>query len=146
MIASLNVASLTAEPQPEFHNVLQKSTSMAKFLYINQIQLESKVSDGVLYERQHTGGLAEAGFAQVLQETLPKYDSRFSQGVNGYWTFQIKLARANSGSKWHSFAKSLPDGIQTIKRRRPTKWKTMANGDTWVEKWTDVKEFKVIVY
>ena len=126
---------------PEFHDVLQKSPNMAKYLYENQIQLESKVSDGVIYTRMHRGGMVETGFAEVLQETLKKYDLRFSQGVSAYWTFQIRIARKNSGSKWHSYAKSLPSGIQTIKRRKPTGWM----GER-VTSWSDVAERKVIVY
>ena len=126
---------------PEFHNVLIKSPSMANYLYNNQIQPESKVSDGVIYSRTHPGGEADNGFGEVLQETLKKYDSRFSQGVNAYWTFQIRLARVNSGSKWHSYAKSLPSGIQTIKRRTPSRWFAER-----VVGWLDVAEMKVIVY
>ena len=114
---------------------------MANYLYEDQIQPESKVSDGVIYSRSHPGGKADDGFGEVLQETLKKYDSRFSQGVNAYWTFQIRLARVNSGSKWHSYAKSLPSGIQTIKRRTPARW--MAER---VVGWSDVAEKKVIVY
>jgi len=136
---SLNATSLTAVP--EFHNVLLKSPSMAEYLYENQIQEESKVSNGVIYIRTHPGGVADDGFAQSLQETLKKYDSRFSQGVSAYWTFQIKLAREKSGSKWHSYAKSLPGGIQTIKRRAPTGWR----GER-VTSWTGVRNVKVIVY
>ena len=114
---------------------------MANYLYHNQVQTGSKVSDGVLYTYQHPGGQAEQGFGEVLQEASKKYDSRFSQGVSAYWTFQIKIARTNSPSKWHSYAKSLPVGIQTIKRRRPTHWL-----GTGVTSWSDVHEFKVIVY
>jgi len=129
---------------PEFHDVLEKSPNMAKYLYENQIQLESKVSDGVIYTRMHRGGMVETGFAEVLQETLKKYDLRFSQGVSAYWTFQIRIARKNKGSKFHSYAKSLPTGIQTIKRRLPTSW--MGGSGDMVFTWSDVAEKKVIVY
>ena len=114
---------------------------MANYLYNNQIQQESKVSDGVIYTRAHPGGKVEKGFEEVLQETLKIYDSRFSQGVSAYWTFQIRLAREKSGSKWHSFAKSLPCGIQTIKMRTPATWLYQR-----VTRWSDVGERKVIVY
>ncbi|ROS00268.1 hypothetical protein EDC56_2906 [Sinobacterium caligoides] len=144
-VSSLFVVSLFAAnsvvANPSFHNALQNSPNMANYLYSNQIQQESKVSDGVFYSRQHPGAKAENGFAEVLQETLKKYDDRFSQGVSAYWTFQIRLARKNSGSKWHSYAKSLPTGVQTIKRRIPVKWM----GER-VTSWSDVREMKVIVY
>ena len=137
--------SLSAAPY--FHNVLIKSPNMANYLYEDQIQPESKVSDGVIYSRTHPGGRADNGFGEVLQDLLKRYDYRFSQGpqnsqgLDAYWTFQIRLARVNSGSKWHSYAKSLPSGIQTIKRRIPTKWFAER-----VVGWLDVAEMKVIVY
>ena len=139
MIALLNVTSLIA--LPEFHDVLKKSPDMYSYLLSNQIQMESEVSDGVIYERQHPGGDAEKGFNQVLQEALKKYDSRFSEGVSAYWTFQIRIARETPGSKWHSYAKSLPYGIQTIKRKVPLHW-----FEERVHKWSPVWERKVIVY
>ena len=126
---------------PEFHNVLHNSPSMRDYLYNNQIQRESKVSGGVIYDRRQPGGQAEAGFEQVLQETMTKYDSRFSQGVSPYWTFQIRIARMNSGSKWHYYAKGLPAGIQTIRWRKPIKWETYFSST-----WSDVRTTKVIVY
>merc|ERR1719430_899572 len=64
---SLNATSLTAVP--EFHDVLIKSPNMANYLYEDQIQSESKVSDGVIYSRSHPGGKADDGFGEVLQET-----------------------------------------------------------------------------
>ncbi len=127
--------------EPAFHDVLVKSSSMANFMYSNQIQQESKVSGGVIYTRQHPGGLAESGFGQVLGTVLPKYDERFSQGVSAYWTFQIRLARKNPKSKWHEYAKNLPTGIQTIKRKKPDRWM----GER-VTTWSDTREFKVLVY
>ena len=139
VIALLNATSLTATP--DFHNVLLKSPNMNKYLFENQYQPQSKVSGGVFYERRHPGGIAEKGFAEVLQETLQKYDSRFSEGVNAYWTVAINLARILEGSKWHSYAMSLPVGIQTIKTKRPKHWT-----EERVRSWTDVEEFKVIVY
>jgi len=140
LLASLNVTCLIATP--EFHNVLKNSPDMYSYLLSNQIQMESEVKDGVLYERQHPDGQAEKGFSQVLQETLKKYDSRFSEpGVSAYWTFQIRIAREQPGSKWHSYAKSLPLGIQTIKRRVPKLW-----FEERVMNWNPVWERKVIVY
>ena len=127
---------------PEFFDVLYESPSMRDYLYNNQIQRDSKVSDGVIYERRHPGGQADLGFEQVLQEIMTKYDSRFSQGVSPYWTFQIRLARMNSGSKWHNYANSLPAGIQTIRWRKPIKWATSLTQITW----SDVRTTKVIVY
>ena len=127
---------------PEFLNVLYESPSMMDYLYNNQIQRDSKVSDGVIYERRHPGGQADLGFEQLLQETMTKFDSRFSQGVSPYWTFQITLARKNSGSKWHNYANSLPAGIQTIRWRKPIKWATSLTQITW----SDVRTTKVIVY
>ncbi|WP_263080782.1 hypothetical protein [Endozoicomonas sp. Mp262] len=71
---------------------------------------------------------------------MPKYDARFSQDISAYWTFQIRLARKNTGSKWHNYAKNLPTGIQTIKRRVPTRWMSER-----VTSWSGVKEMKVLV-
>lgn len=126
---------------PGFHEVFLKCPSMATYLYSNQIQHESKVDGGVIYTRMHPGGDAESGFAEVLAATMPKFDQRFSEGVNAYWTLHIRLARTNSGSKWHSYAKGLPTGIQTIKRKTPTSWM----GER-VTGWSSVHSFKVIVY
>jgi hypothetical protein len=127
--------------EPAFHQVLTSSPNMASYLYSNQIQQESKVENGVIYTRQHPGAEAENGFAQVLQATLPKFDSRFAQGISAYWTVQIRLARKNPKSKWHNYAKNLPTGIQTIKRRIPTNWMSER-----VTGWSDVRSFKVLVY
>jgi len=134
-------ASVYASAEPAFHEVLSKSPLMAKHLYSNQIQQESKVSDGVIYTRQHPGGETEGGFAQVLQQTLSKYDAKLAKEINAYWTFQIRLARKNTGSKWHKYAKSLPTGVQTIKRRKPSRWMSER-----VTSWSDTQEFKVLVY
>ena len=131
--------SVSAEPA--FHDVLKNSRNMASYLYSNQIQQESKVEGGVIYTRQHPGGDVENGFAEVLAVTMPKFDARFAQGISPYWTFKIRLARKNTKSKWHSYAKNLPTGIQTIKRRVPTNWMSER-----VTGWSGVKEFKVIVY
>ena len=114
---------------------------MKDYFFGNQIHSQSKVIDGVIYLTNHRNGMAEAVIDQVLQETLKMYDSRFSQGVSAYWTFHIRIARKSSGSNFHSYAKSLPTGIQTIKRRLPTTWM----GET-VLTWSDVAEMKVIVY
>lgn len=127
--------------EPNWHNVLKNSPHMANYLYSNQIQQESKVENGVIYTRQHPGADAESGFGEVLAATMPMFNSMFSSGVSPYWTFQIRLARMNSGSKWHSYAKGLSTGIQTIKRRAPTRWMSER-----VTAWSDVKEFKVYVY
>lgn len=130
-----------AGAEPAFNIVLQNSPDMANYLYSNQLQIESKVEDGVIYTRQHPGAMAEYGFEQVLAATMPKFDSRFAQGISPYWTFQIQLARVNPASKWHNYAKNLPTGVQTIKRRVPTCWT-----DQRVNGWSDIEEFKVIVY
>ena len=113
LLAGLLALSFTgyAADEPAFHTVLKNSPDMASYLYSNQIQQESKVENGVIYTRQHPGAKPENGFAEVLATTMPKFDSRFSQDVNPYWTFQIRLARKNSGSKWHNYAKSLPTGM-----------------------------------
>lgn len=132
---------ISRELAPSFHDVLVNSPSMASYLYNNQIQMESKVSAGVLYSRMHPGAEAESGFGQVLAATMPKFDSRFADGVSAYWTFAIRLARVNSGSKWHSYAKGLPTGIQTIQRKAPTNWSSQR-----VTGWSDTRSFKVIVY
>ena len=139
VIALLNATSLTATP--EFHNVFEKTPSMNEYLLRNQIQTQSKVSGGIIYERRHPGGKAEEGFEELLQYTLKKYDSRFSEGVSAYWTLQIRMARAVEGSKWHSYAKSLPYGIQTIKIKPPINWLEL-----WVRGWGSVEEKKVLVY
>ena len=126
---------------PEFHNFL--NDQLADHFYGDQSRRTSKVSDGVIYLDNGSSAnvKTEGVIAELLQDTLKMVDSRFSQGVNAYWTFHIRLARKNSGSKFHSYAKSLPTGIQTIKRRLPTRWlgsKVLA--------WSGVSEKKVIVY
>ncbi|PAJ71596.1 hypothetical protein CJF42_25765 [Pseudoalteromonas sp. NBT06-2] len=133
--------SISAYAKPDFHKLLEKSPSMASYLYNNQIQSESKVDSGVIYTRQHPGSKPENGFGELLAVTMPKYDARFSNELSAYWTFQIRLARQNEGSKWHTFAKNLPTGVQTIKRRSPKHWMGQR-----VTSWSDVKEFKVLVY
>ena len=117
---------------------------MAKHFLANQHDSQSKMSDGVMYLANHRSGAAENVIAEVLQETLKKYDSRFSQGVSAYWTFQIRIARKNKQSKFHSYAKSLPTGIQTIKRSVPKD--VMGGSGDKVFTWHDVAEKKVIVY
>ena len=117
---------------------------MAKHFLANQHDSQSKMSDGVMYLANHRSGAAENVIAEVLQETLKKYDSRFSQGVSAYWTFQIRIARKNKESKYHSYAKSLPTGIQTIKRSVPKD--VMGSSGDKVFTWHDVAEKKVIVY
>lgn len=114
---------------------------MVKFLYSNQIQDESKVENGVFYSRDHPGGEMEAAFSRLLQAAMGSYDSRFKEGVSAYWTVSIRLARRNPGSKWYSYAITLPEGIQTIKRRKPTSWMYER-----VTGWSDVASFKVLVY
>lgn len=126
---------------PDWHQVLAKSPNLANVLYSNQIQQESKVENGVIYTRQQPGARDEAAIGELLANTMYKFDSKFKSEVNPYWTFHIRLARVNSGSKWHGFAKNLPTGIQTIKRRVPTHWM----GER-VTSWSDVREFKVFVY
>lgn len=126
---------------PAFHEVLKASPHVASYMYSNQIQMESKVSGGVIYTRQHPGAEAESGFGELICKVMPKYDSHFSQGVSVYWTFQIRLAHVNSGSKWHTYAKGLPTGIQTITRKSPTHWSSQR-----VTGWSSARSFKVIVY
>lgn len=132
---------IAVQATPDWHQVLAKSPNLANVLYSNQIQQESKVENGVIYSRQQPGGRNENAISELFSNTMFKFDSRFKSGVNPYWTFHIRLARVNSGSKWHNFAKNLPTGIQTIKRRIPTHWM----GER-VTSWSDVQEFKVIVY
>jgi len=144
LILCLQAGSLLGVAVPEFHNVMLKSPSMAKHFLANQHDSQSKMSDGVMYLANHRSGAAENVIAEVLQETLKKYDSRFSQGVSAYWTFQIRIARKNKGSKFHSYAKSLPTGIQTIKRSVPKD--VMGGSGDKVFTWHDVAEKKVIVY
>ena len=138
MIALHNVKSLIAEP--EFHNVLKNRLHMYDHLLRNRLHEQSDFKGGVIYERRHHGGKIEKAFAEVLQETLQKYDSRFAEGVSAYWTFQIRIARFQN-SKWRTYAKSLPRGIRTIKIRYPALWQSEQ-----VMGWTAVKERKVIVY
>ena len=127
---------------PGFHYLLRNSPNMMEYIFENQLWKGSVVSNGVFHTYQHPGGKVERGFEEVLQEAVKQYDSwTFPQDVNAYWTFQIRLARRNSDSKWHSYAKTLPVGIQTIKIRKPKNWM-----GTLVTKWNDVKEVKVIIY
>ena len=127
---------------PGFHYLLRNSPNMMEYIFENQLWKGSVVSNGVFHTYQHPGAKVERGFEEVLQEAVKQYDSwTFPQDVNAYWTFQIRLARRNSDSKWHSYAKTLPVGIQTIKIRKPKNWV-----GTTVTKWKDVKEVKVIVY
>lgn len=124
---------------PEFHNVNAASPTAMNILYHTQIQQESKVDGGVIYQWQTPGADAENAIAELMAATFPRFG--LPDGVNGYWTAQIRLARRNSGSKWHSHANGLPTGIQTIKRKSPTRW--MSNRITG---WSSVREFKVLVY
>lgn len=71
-----------ASSLPAFHQVLPNSPSVASFLLSNQIQSQSKVSSGVIYTRQRPGAEAENAIAQVLHETMPKFDKRFGEGVS----------------------------------------------------------------
>ena len=138
LIVSLNARS----DVPGFHYLLRNSPNMMEYIFENQLWKGSVVSNGVFHTYQHPGGKVERGFEDVLQEAVKHYDSwTFPQDVNAYWTFQIRLARRNSHSKWHSYAKTLPVGIQTIKIRKPKNWM-----GTLVTKWNDVKEVKVIIY
>merc|ERR1712198_511459 len=65
-------------------------------------------------------GLKES--LRLFCKTLKTHDVRFTQGVDAYWTLQIWVARKNRRSNFHSYAKNLPTGIQTIKVRLPTAW------------------------
>jgi hypothetical protein len=125
----------------EFHSVLANSPSAANILYSTQIQQESKVENGVLYTRHTPGASAENAIAQLLAATLGKFDSRFPKEISPYWTFQVRLARVNKGSKWHSYLIKLKPGIHVIKRRVPTRWQSER-----VTSWSDVAERKVLVY
>jgi len=102
---------------------------------------QAKVSGGVIYLPNHLSGGAERVIETLLQETLETHDVRFTQGVDAYWTLQIWLARKNRRSNFHSYAKNLPTGIQTIKMRLPTAWM-----GTTVLTWSKVAEKRVIVY
>ena len=144
MIAVLDDTSVTETP--EIYIAVEKFTKkgpIRDYLYDNQIQQEAEVKDGVIYERRHPadGGKAEKGIAEILQETFKLYDTRFSEGVSAYWTVAIRIARRNSGSKWHSYAKRLPVGVQTVKVKTPKHWFAER-----VRTWLDVKEKKVLVY
>jgi len=120
---------------PEFFS----DDDIADYFVTNQRHGKAKVSGGVIYYPDFGG--AEEVVKILLQEMLETYDVRFTQGVDAYWTLQIWLARKNKRSKFHSYAKNLPSGIQTIKRRLPTAWL-----GSQVLTWTDVAEKKVLVY
>merc|ERR1712126_63792 len=138
LILCLQAGSLLGVAAPEFFS----DDAIADYFNVNQLKSNgAKVSDGVLHLPNHRSGAAEIVIANLLQEALKMYDLRFIQGVSGYWTFHIWLARKNSGSAFHSYAKSLPTGIQTIKRRLSAN--LMASN---VASWSDVAEKKVIVY
>merc|ERR1712212_552055 len=140
-VASKSVSLNARSDVPGFHYLLRNSPNMMEYIFENQLWKGSVVSNGVFHTYQHPGGKVERGFEDVLQEAVKHYDSRtFPQDVNAYWTFQIRLARRNSHSKWHSYAKTLLVGIQTIKIRKPKNWM-----GTMVTKWNDVKEVKVII-
>ena len=144
VIAVLDDTSVTETP--EIYIAVEKFTKkgpIRDYLYDNQIQQEAEVKDGVIYERRHPahGGKSEEGIAEILQETFKLYDTRFSEGVSAYWTVAIRIARRNSGSKWHSYAWGLPVGVQTIKVKTPKHWFSER-----VRSWLDVKEKKVLVY
>jgi len=102
---------------------------------------QAKVSGGVIDLPNHLSGGAERVIETLLQETLKTHDVRFTQGVDAYWTLQIWVARKNRRSNFHSYAKNLPTGIQTIKVRLPTAWM-----GTTVLTWSKVAEKRVIVY
>jgi len=138
VIVLLNVKTLNAEP--EFHNVLKNSPHLYDRLLRNQLHEQADEKDGILYERRLPGGKVEKTLEEVLQETLQKYDSRFAEGVSAYWTFQIRIARFNSG-EWRTYAKSLPRGIQTIKVRYSALWQSERTMG-----WTGIKKIKVLVY
>merc|ERR1712212_158352 len=131
-VASKSVSLNARSDVPGFHYLLRNSRNMMEYIFENQLWEGSVVSNGVFHTYQHPGGKVERGFEEVLREAVKHYDS---------WTFQIRLARRNSDSKWHSYAKTLPVGIQTIKIRKPKNWV-----GTTVTKWKDVKEVKVIIY
>jgi len=141
LILCLQADSLLGVAVPEFHNFFVKNQNIANYFYGNHQHAECKVEDGVIYLPNHSSNEAEKIIGEILQETLKPYDSRFSQGVSAYWTLHIKVARRNRASPLHSYAKSLPTGIQTIKRRLPAVWMGLTVMD-----WSDVAEKKVIVY
>jgi len=141
LVCSVSVKSLVGLAVPNFARVLDNSPTMANILYATQIQRESTVENGIIYQWQTPGADAENALAEVLGNLMPTIDERFASGISAYWTFQIRLARRNTGSKWNNYAKNLPTGVQTIKRKSPTNW----SGNR-ITGWSGVREFKVIVY
>ena len=99
-------------------------------MYENQIHPQSKTENNVIYDAQHNGALAEDAFAEILQQTLPKfYDYPVGYRLNdrpaeisAYWTIHIRIARFTEDSKWHGFASSLPEGISRIYVKKPLRW------------------------
>uniref|UniRef100_A0A7S4EEU6 Uncharacterized protein n=1 Tax=Pseudo-nitzschia australis TaxID=44445 RepID=A0A7S4EEU6_9STRA len=117
---------------PSFHfEVFHFCPHMINFLYENQVHPQSKIDENnVIYDAQHNGAIAEDGFAEVLQQTLPKfYDYPVGYRLNdrpaeisAFWTLHIRIARGSADSNWHDFASSLPEGITRIYVKRPLRW------------------------
>lgn len=127
---------------PDFHALFSENPVMVQILTDTQIQRDSKVVSGTFYEWRTPGAKPEGAIALLLQSIATrKVFKDLPDGCSLYWTLQIRLARKNTKSKWHSFAKSLNTGVQTIKRIAPAGWLT-----NQVTKWGSSASYKVLVY
>lgn len=61
------------------------------------------MENGVFYTRDHPGSHGEKAIAQLLKVAMSKYDSRFNEKLNAYWTIAIRIARMIAGSKWNLY-------------------------------------------
>jgi len=127
---------------PDFMVLLSENSVMTSLLLGTQIQQESKVQSGILYSWQTPGAKAENAIGLLLRSIAKqKTFEDLPDGCSLYWTLQIRLARANKQSKWHSFAKSLKTGEQTIKYITPSAWNVNR-----VSKWKSSRSTKVFVF
>lgn len=136
---------------PSFHfEVFHFCPHLINFMYENQVHPQSRVDpSNVIYDAQHPGALAEDGFAEVLQQTLPKfYDYPVGYRLNdrpaeisAYWTLHMRIARGSEDSQWHDFASSLPEGINRIYVKKPLQW----NGDH-VTLFSSQTGYNILVY
>ena len=108
---------------PDFHALLSENSPMVSLLAQTQVQQDSRVHGGTLYEWQTPGGKTETAIGLLLRSMVQRKTFQdLPDGCSLYWTLQIRIARKSKSSKWHSFAKSLKTGVQTIKKASPTKW------------------------
>lgn len=127
---------------PDFHSLFKEDPLMAQILTNTQIQQQSKVHAGTFYEWRTPGAKSEGALALLLNAMVVRKDfPDLPDGCSLYWTLQVRIARSNTKSKWHTFAKSLKTGVQTIKRIAPSAWQTQQ-----VTKWGSSKSYKVLVY